>query len=321
MRIGVLAMALTALFAPARHPGFRPGTGKESPLELSGREWRGVLIGAAKEFMDDRVPNVAAGIAFYSLLALFPGITAFVALYGLFADPADVAGQVRVLAGLLPGDIVQFVGLEMARIAGGHKGGLGVTFAGGLLLAVWGANAGARALFGGLNVAYEVREHRGFLHLTLITLAFTAGGLIFVLLLAAASSLTPHSLVATLHPWLVSTLRIGVLLTAMVLGLALAYRYGPSRSHVRWRWVTPGSIVSIIAWVALSWAFSWYVGHFGNYERTYGSLAAAVGFMTWLWLSLMVLLFGAELNAEVELRTKGLPADETKPETAETRGR
>ena len=308
--MGVLGLAALAMFVqPAR---FRTGSGQDNPLELKPRQWRSVVVGAVKEFQDDRAQEVAAGVTFYALLSMFPAIAAFVSLYGLFADPAQVAGHVAALTGVLPGDIVGFVAGEMDRLAHGQKGGLGLAFAAGLVLSLWSANAGVKALFSGLNIAYEVREHRGFFTLNLVSLLFTAGALVLASLALAAANAAPLALWVLLPAWAGQLASIVVMLVVLMIALSAVYRYGPCRAHVRWRWVTPGSIVAIMAWFGVSFAFSWYARHLGHYDRTYGSLGAVIAFMVWLWLSMTVLLFGAELNAEVELHTKGLPADETR---------
>jgi membrane protein len=270
------------------------------------------VVGAVKEFQDDRIQEVAAGVTFYSLLAVFPAIAAFVSLYGLFADTSDVARHIAVLAGVLPPDIAGFVATEMQRLADARQGGLGVAFAASLALSIWSAHAGLNALFSGLNIAYEVREHRNWFVKTGITLAFTAGALVLAVMAILAANARPLAILALVPAWLAQAVGVVVMLVALMLALAAVYRYGPSRDAVRWRWVSPGSIVAILAWFAMSFAFSWYVGHMAHYERTYGSLGAAIAFMVWLWLTITVLLFGAELNAEVELRTKGLPPDETR---------
>lgn len=264
--------------------------------------WLSILKDAFAEFNRDRIPAVAAGVAYYGVIALFPGLAAFVSFYGLFGDIGGARKVLVLLTGIAPPETLRFIGDEMVRIAAIHHAQLSVTFAVGLLISIWSANAALNALLGGLNVAYEQLEQRGFVRLTLESLAFTIG---LIALAAAASTLfllAPRAIylfgpnaLTTLSP-----LRWPVLLIVVMAILAALYRFGPSRPRQHWRWVTPGSLVAAVIWLLASLIFSSYVGAFGHYDRTYGPLAAVVGFMIWLWLSAMIILFGAELNNEVE---------------------
>lgn len=306
---GVVGLAAFAVLSRGRRGGLPAPTGEDSPLELRPRQWRTIVLGAVKEFQEDRIPEVAAGVTFYSLLAVFPAIAAFVALYGLFADASEVSRHVSALQVILPGDITRFVAGEMERLSQLRQRGLGVAFAVSLGLSLWSANAGMNALISGLNIAYEVRERRDFVPQTIVSLTFTAGAILLAVLGLAIAGATSLATLDVVPGWMAHGGGVAILLAALMVALAVVYRYGPARVHVRWRWVSPGSIVAILAWFAMSSAFSWYVGNLAHYERTYGSLGAVIAFMVWLWLTFTVLLFGAELNAEVEVRTKGLPAE------------
>ncbi len=160
-------------------------------------------------------------------------------------------------------------------------------------------------MIAGLNTAYEVKERRKFIPLNLLSLSFTIAAVVLAILGMAAIAAAPATLAMAHLEHLrgLSLLRWPALLTIIVFNLAVLYRYGPCREHARWRWVTPGGIVAALGWLAMSLVFSLYVANFGHYDRTYGSLGAVVGFMTWIWLSLVVVLFGAELNAELERQT------------------
>jgi membrane protein len=289
-----------------RHARTEPGRGRDanSPREIPARGWTDALWRTFKEFNDDQVTRVAGGVTFFGLLALFPGMACFVALYGLFADVHDVQKQLAVMAGFMPRDVLLFVGEQMIRIAGQQKTGLSFAFITALLLSLWSANAGMKALFQGLNIAYDEREKRKFIRLNLISLLFTLGAVIFMLVAMSAVAIVPLIFSFTrLDPGLFSVLRWPALLVAMMCGLAVLYRFGPSRRQPRWAWVTPGSIVASLLWLGGSLLFSWYLSNFAHYDRTYGSLGAAVGVMTWLWLSSIIVLLGAELNGEVEHQT------------------
>jgi len=254
------------------------------------------------EFSQDRIPSVAAGATFYSLLALFPALGVFVSLYGLFGDVAEARRQIAALSGLLPAGGVSVLSEQIERLAAIPSDKLGWTFVLSLVLSVWSANAGTKALIAGLNVAYEARERRNFLMLNLVSLGFTAGGILFAVAALGTVVAVPE-LLARLglgHLAGGSGWRWPIMLAVMVAVLSGLYRFAPSHKHPRWRWVTPGGVLAAVLWGAMSAAFSFYVGHWGTYDRTYGSLGALAGFMTWIWLSLIVVLLGAELNCELD---------------------
>ena len=285
-----------------------PGRGRhaDSPRQIPPRGWRDILWRAWKEFNDDQILNVAAGVAFFGVLALFPGMAAFVSLYGLFADVAGAQRQLASLTGVLPASSLTFIGEEMTRIASNKTASLGLTFAFSFLLSIWSANAAIKGLFAGLNVAYEETEKRNFIRLNLVSLAFTLLSLIFLVVAMAATVAAPVAIEALrLDPQsrILAAFRWPILLLVVMAGLSVLYRFGPSREHARWRWVNVGGAVGAIGWLIVSLLFSWYVGTFAHYDVTYGSLGAIIGFMTWLWLSATVILLGAELNSEVEHQT------------------
>ncbi len=283
------------------------GRNAQSPADIPARGWRDVLARTWAEFNEDRIVSVAAGVTFFTLLSLFPAIGAFVSLYGLFADVGQAEKQLSLLRGLVPPGVLDFVGGEMVRIAAGRSGGLGVAFAVTLLISLWSANGAVKALFDGLNIAYEERESRGLVKLNLISFAFTLGALAFVALALVAVVVVPIGLrllglAYSPGAW-VAELRWPALFLLSALGISVVYRYGPSRRTPRWRWITWGGGFAALLWLAASLLFSWYVANFAHYDKTYGSLGAVVGFMTWIWYSTIIILFGAELNSELEHQT------------------
>ena len=250
---------------------------------------------------------VAAGVTFYALLALFPAVAALVSIYGLFADPATIQEHLNTLSGVLPGGALEVVGEQVKRIASKGGGALGFGFVFGLAVSLWSANAGMKAVFDALNIVYDEEEKRSFVRLNLQSLAFTLGAIAFLILAARRHRGDPDrpqlprprqrlGMAHLLGRW-------PLLLVIVVLGLAVLYRYGPSRDTAQWRWVTPGSLVAAGLWLVASLLFSWYASNFGSYNETYGSLGAVIGFMTWIWLSAIVVLLGAEINAETEHQT------------------
>ena len=290
----------------ARHEKGR-GRHAESPAEIPPRGWKDIAWRVYDQFSQDRVMSVAAGVTYYALLALFPAVAALVSIYGLFADPGTIESNLSALAGVLPGGALEIIGEQVKRIASKGGGTLGFGFILGLVISLWTANAGMKALFDALNIVYDEREKRGFVALNIQSIAFTVGGMAFILLALGGIVALPILLdVVGLRSgteWLLSIGRWPALLAIVVLALALVYRYGPSRERAQWKWVTPGSLVAAVLWLAASMLFSWYVSNFGNYNETYGSLGAVIGFMTWIWLSSIVILMGAEVNAEMEHQT------------------
>jgi membrane protein len=207
----------------------------------------------------------------------------------------------------MPGDAANLVIGEVQRIASQSNNTLGLASIGSLLFALWSANAGTKAIFDALNVAYGEKEKRGFIKLNLISLAFTMGALLFLLIAVAAVIVVPLILGNFgFLDWgeaILSALRWPILFLLIAGALALLYRYGPSRRPAKWRWLTVGSAVATCLFLVVSGLFSWYLANFANYNATYGSLGALIGLLMWLWVSIIVVLAGAELDAEIEHQT------------------
>jgi membrane protein len=287
----------------------QPDRGRQaaSPSEIPAKGWKDILWRVYQEIGKDRIVAVAAGVTFYGLLALFPAIAAIVSLYGLFADPATINQHLATVAGLLPGGAVDIISEQVKRIASKPSGNLGFAFFIGLAISLWSSNAGMKAVFDALNVAYGEEEKRSFVMLNLQSLIFTFAMIVFLLLAVGAIVVVPLILkyiwFGKAIEWLISILRWPILYCGVLFALACLYRYGPSRDKPQWRWVTWGSALAGAVWLLGSMLFSWYVANFGNYNETYGSLGAAIGFMTWMWLSTTIVLIGAEINAEIEHQT------------------
>ena len=282
------------------------GLGARSPADIPLPGWKDIALRTWSEFNNDRITQVAGGVAFFALLALFPALAAFVSLYGLFGDVGAAEKQLSLFSGVLPHDTIKFAADQMARFAARGSGQLSFALILSLLVSIWSANGAVKALFDGLNVAYEQHEKRGIIRLNLISLLFTVGGLVFVIVALSVVVLTPIALAFFGYRyglgWL-AILRWPAMLAAAVFALSVLYRYGPSRRRARWRWITWGGAVAALLWLLASMAFSWYVGAFAHYDRTYGSLGAVVVFMTWIWLSSIIVLAGAELNSEIEAQS------------------
>jgi membrane protein len=287
---------------------------KPTEIPLSG--WIGIAKRTYAEIGSDRVLAVAAGVTFYALLALFPAITALVSLYGLVADPGTIVEHLAAIERFLPAGAVDILRDQITRIAEGGETRLSLAFGISVALALWSANAGVKAVFDALNVAYGETEKRGFIRLNLTSLAFTLAIILFVLMAIAATAVVPVLLdvlpLGQAVQWLISIGRWPLLIVILMLGLAVLYRFGPSRDAAKWAWVSPGAIVASIGWLLGSLLFSWYVANFEDYNKTYGALGALIGLLTWMWLSATIVLVGAELNSETERQTlrdttKGTP--------------
>jgi membrane protein len=281
-----------------------PGDEAASPLDIPRRGWVQIGKRVLVRVGEDRVLAEAAAVTFYSLLALFPALAALISLYGLVADPATIENHLSLAAGLVPGGGMQIVTQQLHSLAAAGHGALGTGAVAGILFSLWSASAGMRAIFDSLNAVYEQKETRGFVHRVLLSLAFTLGGLLFVVLAVAGVVAVPIVLdyagLGSSTDTLLSVLRWPVLLLAVAFMLGMIYRFGPSRPRAKWRWVSAGGGLAALAWVLASAGFSYYAANFGSYNKTYGSLGAAVGFMTWIWISTIIMLVGAELNAEIE---------------------
>lgn len=261
-------------------------------------------IGFYARFKRSRLMAIAAGVTFYVLLAIFPAIAALVSLYGLIADSHMIAAQAQALSGFMPEGAVSLVTEQASRIADQGGGSLSISFGVGLVVSLWSANAGMKALFDALNVVDGLPERRGFIHRNALAFVFTLGALVILILALAVAAAIP-AILAFFPPegWLEPLVRLApwpILLAIMTVSLEMIYRCGPDRDRRAWRFYSVGSLAAALVWVAGSVVFSWYVANFGSYNRTYGSLGAVIGFMIWLWLSSIIVLAGAAIEAERE---------------------
>jgi len=286
-----------------------PGRGRRAhaPMQIPWRGWKDILVRTYDEIQSDRLVSLAAGVAFYSLVALFPAIAAGVSSYALFTDPGTIGKHLSIAADIIPPDTLVLLREEIVRIAAKSDGKLTLSFAIGLGIALWSANAGMKSIFDALNIIYDEDEKRGFVWFNLVSLFFTvctitAGGLAMALVVMFPLLLAAFGLTGVDYP-MVAYLRWPLMFVLIVLGLAVLYRYGPSRRRAQWRWISVGSVFAALAWLAGSSLFSWYLGNFANYNATYGALGAVVGLMMWMWLTAVVVLVGAELNSEIEHQT------------------
>ena len=285
------------------------GRGRKAPTPVH-IPWAGlkdILFRSGNEIINDRLMAVAGGVVFYSLLSLFPAIAAGVSTYAMVSNASTIADHVSLADGIVPSIALDMFRDEIMRIAGKSDGKLTLGFAIGFVVALWSANAGMKSMFEALNVIYDEQDKRGIIKLNLVSLFFTLCAIAAAMLAAGAVVVFPLVLAALglspLDKPIIGLLRWPLMFVVLIIGLAVLYRYGPSRRRAKWRWITVGSVSAALAWLAASALYSWYLSNFANYNATYGALGAVAGLMMWMWIGTLVVLAGAELNAEIEHQT------------------
>lgn len=284
------------------------GREAEHPGKIPARGWSDIFWRVWQEVSDANLFLVAGGVTYAILLALFPGLAALVAIYGLVLDPSQVEKQVTALSGVLPEQSQQMLADEVHKLVSTSSGTLGLSAAVGVLLALWSASRGMSGLITALNIAYEEKERRGFFKLNLVAVGLTVaamlGGLAVIALLAGLPMTVQFVGLGGVAKWLLLVVEWPLLVLVVMLGLAVLYRYAPARDKPQWRWVSTGAIVAACLWIIASLAFTIYVANFNSYDKTYGSLGGAVILLTWLYLSALVVLVGAVINAQSEKQTR-----------------
>jgi membrane protein len=290
-----------------RDEGVDRGRGATSPTQVPARGWKDVAVRVKQQFKDDDVPLLAAGVAFFALLALVPSLVALVSIYGLVADPADIQANIDEALSAAPAEVRDLVSSQLSSIVESEPSGLKVGVAVGLALALWSASSGMKHLIGAINLAYDEKERRGFLKLRGLALALTLAAIVVGAVAVAGLVVLPNALDSSGAEGVVRTVLLVVRwpLFAVIALVALAaiYRWAPDRERARWHWTSPGAILATIVWVVASVGFSIYTANFGSYNETYGALGAVVVVMLWLFITTYVIIAGAELNAELERQT------------------
>ncbi len=299
-------LAAAARSAPVADGGStaRPGASDEPTQHPPG------VVGIGRAVFDrfgrDNISLVAAGVAFYVMLSIFPALAAMVSIYALVGNPNDVANRISEYGNLLPPEALKLItdGLHsFAKTAGSTLSTALVTS---VLLALWSARAGISSIMTGLNIAYEETEKRSFVVQTLVALGLTIGGVVFAVIIVLGLAVVPIVLkflyLGSFAETLINLVRWPVLAVLVTAGFAVFYRYGPSRRRAHWQWISWGSCIATLFWLIGSLAFSIYVSKFGSYDATYGALGAVIVLLLWLWVSALVLLVGAEIDAELDQR-------------------
>jgi membrane protein len=293
------------------------GRHAEKPSDVPRTGWLDIFSRTGHELSEDNVSIVAAGVGFYAFVAVVPALAAIIAIYGLIANPSQVAEHITAFARIVPGEVLPLLQQQLTRITSNtHAASIGAIV--GIVIALYSSASATKALMQGLNIAYGEKEKRGFFKLNafalLLTFGAVVGALLAVALVAVLPPLLAHLPITGKASSIINWVRWPVLIGGFVFALAVVYRYGPSRHDAKWKWVSPGAIAATILWVAGSALFSVYVSKFGSYDKTYGSLGAVVVFLMWLYLSAFAILTGAELNAEAERQTlKDTTEGEPKP--------
>jgi membrane protein len=284
------------------------GRSADKPSEIPAKGWKDVLLRARAEMKDDHASLIAAGVAFYGLLAIFPAIAAMVSIWALASSPQEMIAQLEGLRAALPPAASDILIQQASTVAGGEETGHGVTALVGILFALWSASKGMKSLIEGINIAYDETDERGFIKsnltaigLTLLAVSAMLVGLAAIaalpILLEALQLGEPWGMLAALLPW-------PILFVGGALVLSVIYRFAPDRDPARWRWITWGAAIAMAVWIAGSIGFSIYVANFGDYNATYGALGGVIVLLLWLWLSALAVMAGAEINAELERQTK-----------------
>jgi membrane protein len=308
--------------ARATHPDVKwwqgdRGRQAERPQQIPARGWVDILKRVKQRIARSRLSIIAAGVAFYALMAIPPALIALVSIYGLIFDPQQVVDQIRALSGFLPEEAANVMATQLGEVANSDRTALGVGSAAAILLALWSASAGMRTLMEALNVAYEEEETRGTIRFyataLLLTLLAIVGALLAIALVVAVPAAMQILGLGAFAKVAATVATLLVLAGGMLIGLAVVFRYGPSRTKAQWRWTTPGAVFATLAWIIGSALFSLYVANFADYNKTYGSMGAIVILLTWFLLTAYVMLIGGELNAEMERQTEKDTTEARKP--------
>ena len=293
---------------PDDHWGHARGREAGAPRDIPAAGWRDILLRVKDRISRDNLSIIAAGVAFYALLAIFPALIALVGVYGMIFDPHQVGEHLSMLTAVLPGEAATLIGDQLAEVTTMEKTSLGVGSIAAILLALWSASAGMRTLMTALDVAYGEEEKRGTIRFYGTSLLLTLGAVLGALIAIATVVAIPVALrflgLDERLENIVSYARWPLLAVVMLVGLAIVYRYGPDRAKPMWRWVSWGAIAATVLWIGGSALFSLYVTKFGDYNKTYGSMGAVVILMTWFLLTAYMFLIGAEINAEMERQTR-----------------
>lgn len=271
-------------------------------IKISG--WKTILLGVKNQISENNVGIVAAGIAFFAFLAIFPALMALLSIYGLAMDPENVQKQISSFSEMMPEQAFGIVKEQIKQFTSTSGSALSWGTTLGILFSLWSANKGTKSLFTGVNIAYETNNTRSFIMKNALTLLFTLGAIILLILSMVLIVVFPVlvdqlGLPAQIES-LITWLRWVVLAAFVVFFLCLVYKFAPVRPNTSLKMVLVGALLATLIWLIASWGFSYYVSNFGSYGKVYGSISAVVILMLWLLITSWIVLLGAELNSEIE---------------------
>lgn len=285
----------------------KAGIKAQTPLQFSPRAWWQIIKRVRQKIKDDNLSLIAAGVAFYFLLAIFPLLAAMISLYGFLVEPQQLIGHLQHLLSFFPEQSRYILQEQIEKIVNTSNTQLSVSFISSLALAVYGGGKGAQALITACNITYQEQSTRGILFTLFLRFVLTLLAIMLVIATLFLITLLPivfHNLSGfELDQRQAQWLTLPILLLIFNLGLSSLYRFGPDRETAKWRWVTTGSLFASLGWIAASAGFSYYLAQFAHYNETYGSLGAVVVLLMWFYLTAFVILLGAELNSSIELQT------------------
>ena len=283
------------------------GRHAEAPGEIPKCGWKDISWRVIRAARRDRITMLAAGVAFYALLALFPTIAAVISLWGLLFDPYEAGQQLYEISRFMPPDAAQLIDQQAQQVVESAKSGSFLGALAGLLIAMYIASKGVGVLVIGLNVVYGESEQRKLLYRTILLTALTFGLIFMTLVSLGFIAIVPVlvDIFAITSPLdqVLQWLRWPALLLLMSVLIALLYRYAPYRRSAQWSWLSYGTLLATVMWLLSSGGLSLYVRYFSSFSELYGSLGAVVALMIWFWLSAFVVLLGAEVNCEMERQT------------------
>lgn len=284
------------------------GRSARSPREIPKAGWKDILIRVKKNIKTDRLTLLSAAMAYFALFSLVPALSSLVLIYAWVSDPQDIATHLSSMTHLIPSELQQVLTSTLGNLATTASSSLGVGAILSLLISLWAASKISKSVIEAMNIIYNEEDHRGFFRLSSLALGLTLLGIVLsILALAVIIGIPTITNIFDLPNIIEMSVTIGswvLLLAIFSFFLSVIYRYGPDRHNAKWRWVSMGSIVAAILWAITSLLFSWYAKEFGNFNKTYGSLASIIVLMTWFYLTSFVILLGGEINAELEHQTK-----------------
>lgn len=279
----------------------------EHPTEIPPLGWWDIAKRSQQSLSNENLSLIAAGVAFYALLAIFPAMAAIVSIYAYFASATQVEQHVAALIELLPSSGREIITAQLTQLTAKSSATLSLSAIGTLLLTVWSSSKGCQALITACNISYLQRDKRQFFIALLVRFVFSVGAICVAIVAMSIIGILPIVLdlvgLRQSFDYLIQGVTWLCLALTFNLAMAVLYRYAPHRRAAKWRWVTPGSLLATVLWILSSLGFSFYVSHFASYNETYGSLGGVVIMLMWLYISAYIIILGAVFNANIEQQT------------------